>query len=45
VHLTGHCQRHLCLFDFFVRRIDQADEWTLDLFHAWARPSAEGAEQ
>lgn len=41
VHVTRHCQRHLWLFDLFVRRIEAADDWTLDLFHAWARPAGE----
>jgi His-Xaa-Ser system radical SAM maturase HxsB len=45
VHLTRHCRRHLWLFDLFVRRIEAADDWTLDLFHAWARPTGDGSVQ
>ena len=41
---TEHCRRHLWLFDAFYRMIQGADDWTLDLFHEWAKPVAnEGA--
>jgi His-Xaa-Ser system radical SAM maturase HxsB len=36
---TEHCQRHMALFDKFYGLIRTAEPWTLDLFHAWARPT------
>jgi His-Xaa-Ser system radical SAM maturase HxsB len=35
---TDHCQRHMWLFDTFFELLRTADDWTLDLFHRWARP-------
>lgn len=40
VFWTDHCRRHLWLFDFFFRRLRDADETFLDLAHSWARPDA-----
>jgi len=39
VHLTEHCKRHMWMFDAMFSRLQAADEWTLDLFHQWARPA------
>jgi len=33
---TTHCERHLALFDFWIRRLRNADGTRLDLYHAWA---------
>lgn len=40
-HDTEHCQRHLGMFDAMFMAVRTADETSLDLFHAWARPTAE----
>lgn len=40
-HDTEHCQRHMSLFDAMFMALRTADEDLLDLFHAWARPTAE----
>lgn len=41
---TEHCRRHQWLFDFFFERIRIASDDEMDLFHAWARPSARRAD-
>ena len=40
-HDTEHCQRHMGLFDAMFMALRTADEGLLDLFHDWARPTAE----
>jgi His-Xaa-Ser system radical SAM maturase HxsB len=38
VHWTEHCKRQKWLFDFFFRRLKEADPWFLELAHRWSRP-------
>lgn len=44
VLVTEHCLRHQWLFDFFFDLIRNADDFALDLFHYWARPTISGRE-
>ena len=45
VEETEHCRRHMWLFDTFFRLLHEADDWTLDLFHAWAKPARSGRNE
>lgn len=42
---TMHCQRHLALFDFWLRRLRTNDSGRLDRYHAWAACANRGGRQ
>ncbi|MFZ3002773.1 MAG: His-Xaa-Ser system radical SAM maturase HxsB [Undibacterium umbellatum] len=39
VESTEHCQRHTWLFDTLFTKVKTADDWTMDLFYRWSRPT------
>ncbi len=43
VHWTEHCKRQKWLFDFFFRRLREADSWFLEIAHRWSQPPGAGS--
>ena len=38
---SEHCRRHMWLFDEFFTMLQEADDFTLDLFYRWAVPAGD----